>query len=348
MSETPNIKLRRKVISLETKIEILDRLRNGEGSTFLGKMFGLNEATVRTIKKNETSIRESVISGTKLSAKSSSYTRDATKVKMEKALMLWLEDNAQKRIPVDGNNIKQQALRFYKMIKDEQPSTSTQPTPEKTYLFSASTGWLTGFLQRHALHNIKIKGEIASADQKAAKEFSQKFKEIIADGAYSPNQFFNSDETALFRKKIPRRTYVAKSQKSADIHEMLADKVHSEDDILHASENADSIESSYSEDPFKLDVNLIQEGLQLANKLEYHFVTNDPNVERAAQFQRELNSCMGRYKELYNEVATIGQQRPTVTNVEAEQARESPVQNYSRDDSDFKRKRIRVTDDVSN
>ena len=45
-----NTKLKRKAISLETKIEILDRLRNGEGSTFLGKMFGLNEATIITIK----------------------------------------------------------------------------------------------------------------------------------------------------------------------------------------------------------------------------------------------------------------------------------------------------------
>jgi len=168
-----DIKLKRKAISLETKIEILDRLRNGEGSTALGKTFGLNEATIRTIKQNEIAIRQSVISGTNLSVKSSSYTRDAVKEKMEKALIIWLEENAQKRIPVDGNNIKQQALRFYKMIKDEQPSTSTQTTAEKSYVFSASTGWMRGFLHRHALHNIKIKGEIASGDQKAAEEYQQ-------------------------------------------------------------------------------------------------------------------------------------------------------------------------------
>ena len=76
-------------------------------------MFGLNEATIRTIKINEISIRQSVISGTKLSVKSSSYTRDTAREKREKALIIWLEDNAQKQIPVDGNNIKQQALRLY-------------------------------------------------------------------------------------------------------------------------------------------------------------------------------------------------------------------------------------------
>ena len=38
---------------------------------------------------------------------------------MEETVIIWLEDNAQKQIPIDGNNIKEQALRFYKMIKDE-------------------------------------------------------------------------------------------------------------------------------------------------------------------------------------------------------------------------------------
>ena len=143
---------------------------------------------------------------------------------------------------------------------------------------------------------------------------------------------------------------------SDDIDELMIDKVLSEDEILHfASQNADVIESSDSEEPLKLTENLIQEGLQLANKLGHHFVKNDPNVERAAQFQRELNSCMARYKELYKEVARIGEQRLITEfifqNVDAERARESPVQNYSSDDSvciRVRSKRMRITDDDSN
>ena len=40
--------------------------------------------------------------------------------------------------------------------------------------FSASTGGMTSFLKKHALPNIKIKGETASADEVDAKEFPQK------------------------------------------------------------------------------------------------------------------------------------------------------------------------------
>ncbi|GFU74882.1 hypothetical protein TNCV_4800561 [Trichonephila clavipes] len=68
-------KHQRQSISLETKIAILDRLGKGEGSTAIGKNFNLGEPTVRAIKKNETAIRKSVISGTKLSTKFASYTK---------------------------------------------------------------------------------------------------------------------------------------------------------------------------------------------------------------------------------------------------------------------------------
>ncbi|GFT99799.1 hypothetical protein TNCV_748771 [Trichonephila clavipes] len=66
----------RQSILLETKIAILDRLGKGEGSTAIGKPFNLGEYTVKAIKKNEAAIRKSVISGTKLSTKFASYTRD--------------------------------------------------------------------------------------------------------------------------------------------------------------------------------------------------------------------------------------------------------------------------------
>lgn len=221
MSDISAKKQKRQAISLDTKIQILNRLATGEGSTSVGKHFGLNEATVRTIKKNEAAIRKSVISGTNLSAKSSSYTRDVIKEKMEKALIIWIEDCSQKRIPVSGNIIKQKALVIYNHIKDTESDTSAQ----KKYDFSASTGWLTGFLQRHSLHNVKIKGEVASANEPAAKEFPPKLAKIIEDGGYSPDQVWNADETGIFWKKMPNRTYVAKAQKSAGGFKAAKDRV---------------------------------------------------------------------------------------------------------------------------
>ncbi|GFS92730.1 tigger transposable element-derived protein 1 [Trichonephila clavipes] len=90
--------------ALETKIVILDRLGKGEGSMAIGKHFNLGESTVRAIKKNEATIRKSVISGTKLSTKFASYTRDVLLERTERAIGIWIEEQVQRRIPVTGES----------------------------------------------------------------------------------------------------------------------------------------------------------------------------------------------------------------------------------------------------
>ncbi|GFT15343.1 tigger transposable element-derived protein 1 [Trichonephila clavipes] len=92
------------------KIAILDRLGKGEGSTAIGKHFNLGESTVRAIKKNEAAIRKSVISGTKLSSKFTSYTRDVLLKRTERAIAIWIEEQVQRRIPVSGYLIQEKAL----------------------------------------------------------------------------------------------------------------------------------------------------------------------------------------------------------------------------------------------
>lgn len=69
-------------------------------------------------------------------------------------------------------------------------------------------------------HNIKVQGEAASADEKAATEFPKALAEIIEEGGYSAQQVFNVDETGLFWKRLPNRTYIAKEEKSAPGHKV--------------------------------------------------------------------------------------------------------------------------------
>ena len=205
--------LKRKAITLDTKIKMLDLLRKGEKISSVAKSYGMNESTVRTIKKNEEATRKSVMSGSQVSSNFSSYTRDVAIEMMEKALMMWIEDHTQKRIPIDSISIKHKAVRLYNTIKENDKSASS--TNEKTCNFTASKGWFERFKKRHSLHNLKIQGELASGDENAAKKFIPIFKKIIQENNYTPDQIFNADETGLNWKKMPSRTYLAKSEKSA-------------------------------------------------------------------------------------------------------------------------------------
>ena len=63
---------------------------------------------------------------------------------------------------------------------------------------NTSHGWLTGFLKNDAFHNLKIQGELASADENAAKNYPDELAKIIQERRYTSDQIFNADETALF------------------------------------------------------------------------------------------------------------------------------------------------------
>ncbi|GFW58443.1 hypothetical protein TNCV_3513061 [Trichonephila clavipes] len=91
-------KHQRQSISLETKIAILNRLGKG-GFTAIGKHINLGKSTLRSIEKNEAAIRKLVISGTKLSTKFVSYTRDVLLEKTERAIAISIEEQVQRRIP---------------------------------------------------------------------------------------------------------------------------------------------------------------------------------------------------------------------------------------------------------
>ncbi|GFW22610.1 tigger transposable element-derived protein 1 [Trichonephila clavipes] len=305
-------------------LRVSDRLGKGEGSTAIGKHFNLGEPTVRAIKKNEAAIRKSVISGTKLSTKFASYTRDVLLERTERAIAIWIEEQVQRRIPVSGYLIQEKALNE----------------------------------------------TCATADEGAAKIFPEELAKIIEDGDYSADQVFNADETGLYWKKLPNRTYIAKDEKTASGHKASKDRVtlllcsnasgdrmlkpllinkslrpralkewfnncfvpeveaymkeksldfkvllivdnaashpdHNDVDKLlvgDALSDNDIIDltldltvdgvvglegdNDEEEKSTPLTGKLIQEGLQLCSKLENHFLINAPNSERASKLQR--------------------------------------------------------------
>ncbi|GFS57038.1 tigger transposable element-derived protein 1 [Trichonephila clavipes] len=262
----------------------------GEGSTAIGKHFNLGESTVRAIEKNEAAIRKSVISGTKLSTKFASYTRDVLLERTERAIAIWIEEQVQRRIPVSGYLIQEKALQFYKSMKQSELSTSTSQAGKE---FSASKGWLTGFLKRNALHTIKITGESATADEGAAKIFPEEQAKFIQDGDYSADQVFNADETGHYWKKLPNRTYIAKDEKTASGHKAGKDRVTL---LLCSNASGDRISK-----PLLINKSLRPRALKGKDlkQLPVHWMANPKAWMTTAIFTEWFNNCFVPEVEAY-------------------------------------------------
>lgn len=326
-NESKKIPLRRNFISLELKIQILDRLKKGEKVTNVAKSLNLNEATIRTIKKNENKIRTAVSAGSSIFANMTARPRAPIIEKMEKILSIWIEESTRQQIPLDGNMIKQKALKIYNYLKK---SGESAVEPE----FVASKGWFERFKKRFVLRSIRIQGENATVDNELVKNYPEEMQKFISEHGCLPHQVFNVDETDLWWKHLPNRTAITEKEKiesslntkmeteesndatNADLinQELLVEK---EEDKTNFMEMTMKVSQTDSEEDNSTDENVevpnltvtsIRKGLNLAEELASYFLNVDPSIERSTKFKRELEQCLAPYYELYKNLSTENEQ----------------------------------------
>ena len=128
---------------------------------------------------------------------------------MEDILIIWYRDLVHKKVPISTMAIREQALNFYQHVSINSASSSAVES------FSASKGWFENFKKRFSLHNMEFSEVKASADEEAAKNFPAELRDLIAAREYVADQIFNCDETGLYWKKMPARTFLTQEEKSA-------------------------------------------------------------------------------------------------------------------------------------
>ena len=108
---------------------------------------------------------------------------------MERLLTFWMKE---KNITLSMHTIQVKAKALYNEVCNEIHGARIQRQ------FKASNGWFTKYINRHKLHRIKVTGEAAIANNKAAAKYPMELQSIIERGRYSDKQIFNLDETGLF------------------------------------------------------------------------------------------------------------------------------------------------------
>ena len=94
------MKYQQKIISTEKKLDVVNQPTKGERIVDIQRNVIFALSSVRTIRDYEDKIEESAMSGTNVSAKTSTYSRISTMERMEKVLNAWIEDQNQRHVPV--------------------------------------------------------------------------------------------------------------------------------------------------------------------------------------------------------------------------------------------------------
>ncbi|XP_028664019.1 putative CENPB DNA-binding domain-containing protein 1 [Erpetoichthys calabaricus] len=153
-------KKERKAIGLDTKMMILKQYEGGKKVNVIACDMKLSHSTVSTVLKDKNRIREAVNGSAPL--RSTVITKQHTGPihEMEKLLNIWMEDQIQKQTPLSLFTVQSKARSLFGTLKEHAGEDYSQE-------FVASTGW---FKKRFQLHNVRVTGEAASADEEGASK----------------------------------------------------------------------------------------------------------------------------------------------------------------------------------
>ncbi|GBO19329.1 Tigger transposable element-derived protein 1 [Araneus ventricosus] len=142
---------------------------------------------------------------------------------MEKLLMVWVTEKQLKGDTLTQGIICEKARAIYGDLLNQTPRTSRDEASEDS--FKASRGWFDNFRKRTGIHSVVRHGEAANSDVKAAEDYLKTFSELIEANGYIPQPVFNCDETGLFWKKMPNRTYITAEEKIMPGHKSMKDRL---------------------------------------------------------------------------------------------------------------------------
>lgn len=206
-------KRKRTVLSINQKLEIIKKSENGHTVKSLMREYEIGDQTVRDIIKKKQKLLE--FAGTSDNPKgmcSRKTMKTSTYEDLDKAMVLWFNQQRAAGIPVSGAVCAAKAKYFFEQLK--LPGD-----------FNASSGWLTRFKQRYGIRQITVQGEKLSSDKSASENFVLEFQNFVREENLSTEQIYNADETGLYWKCLPQKTLAYETEKNASGHKKQKQRI---------------------------------------------------------------------------------------------------------------------------
>jgi len=189
---------KRKHITLEEKYLTIQRIeKDNLNHALVAAELGIDRSTVTKWCGKERSNIEQAYTANKPATRKK--LRKSKYELIEDSLLEWFTQTraTNQNVPINGPILLAKAADF--AVLHNEPD------------FKSSTGWLYRWLQRNNISLQNMNGESAKVDNSTVNDWISKLSKMIE--GYKPEDIFNADETGLFFKCMPQKTYGFKGQK---------------------------------------------------------------------------------------------------------------------------------------
>ncbi|XP_017778301.1 PREDICTED: uncharacterized protein LOC108563966 [Nicrophorus vespilloides] len=134
---------KRRSLSFQTKVEILKLADQGQTTSEIATLYGLNRSTISTILKDKIKILDHVISSGSVDSYIVSKKRGSVIEEMERLLKLWISECSKTNEKLSMEKVQSKALSLYEELKIKRGEHAGDVLP-----FLASSGWYYRFRAR--------------------------------------------------------------------------------------------------------------------------------------------------------------------------------------------------------
>lgn len=173
--------LKRKTLSLEEKLAVIEGYETGRRKTDICKEFQLVSSTLYTILKN----KEKIVKAYEDGCRGLKRIRRCERVDVDAALIKWFRQCRNANVPVNITLLMQKAEEFGASLGDKE--------------FKCSRGWIDRFKQRYG---IKFEKMNESVDSKEKENWLKNVWPKLRKG-YTDDQIYCAKETGIFFRLLP-------------------------------------------------------------------------------------------------------------------------------------------------
>lgn len=193
---------KRKVLTFEEKLDIVQRLENNERASDIAVHYDIGKSTVHEIMRNRKQLFDfcSTALANEGMTKRRRVMRRPTHEILERCMHIWYIQERIKGSFITGPVITRKAAYFDHKLNGENTK------------FKASSGWLFRFKQRCGIEHLHAELDLNAVMQKDISSFQEKLKAHIREKELAEHQIYYACEVRLSWKSLPVR--IAQMMKS--------------------------------------------------------------------------------------------------------------------------------------